>query len=72
MIPLTPGGLGFVESGLTGVMSLAGVPFDQAVLATLLYRVFSYWLPMPAGLVAAVIFKRRHSRLTCAVRAALS
>lgn len=64
MIPITPGGLGFVESGLTGVLTLAGVPFDQAVLATLLYRVFSYWLPMPTGLVAAVAFKRRHARLT--------
>ena len=35
MIPLTPGGLGFVESGLTGVLTVAGVPLEQAVLATL-------------------------------------
>ena len=26
MIPLTPGGLGFVEAGLTGTLALAGVP----------------------------------------------
>jgi hypothetical protein len=64
MIPLTPGGLGFVESGLTGVLTVAGVPLDQAVLATLLYRVFSYWLPLPAGLVAAALFRHRHERLT--------
>jgi uncharacterized protein (TIRG00374 family) len=60
MIPITPGGLGFVEAGLTGVLALAGVQPDEAVLATLLYRLFSYWLPLPAGLVASVLFGRRH------------
>ena len=47
MIPITPGGLGFVEAGLTGVLTLAGVTPEHAVLATLLYRLFSYWLPAP-------------------------
>jgi uncharacterized protein (TIRG00374 family) len=60
MIPITPGGLGFVEAGLTGVLSLAGVTPDHAVLAVLLYRLFSYWLPLPAGLVASILFRRRH------------
>ena len=60
MIPITPGGLGFVEAGLTGVLALAGVDADHAVLATLLYRLFSYWLPLPAGLVASILFSRRH------------
>jgi uncharacterized protein (TIRG00374 family) len=60
MIPFTPGGLGFVEAGLTGVLALAGVSPEHAVVATLLYRLFSYWLPLPAGLVASVLFSRRH------------
>jgi uncharacterized protein (TIRG00374 family) len=60
MIPFTPGGLGFVEAGLTGVLALAGVSPDHAVVATLLYRLFSYWLPLPAGLLASVLFGRRH------------
>jgi uncharacterized protein (TIRG00374 family) len=60
MIPITPGGLGFVEAGLTGVLTLAGVTAEHAVLATLLYRLFSYWLPLPAGLVASILFRRRH------------
>jgi uncharacterized protein (TIRG00374 family) len=59
MIPLTPGGLGFVEAGLTGALTVAGVPAAAAVLATLLYRLFSYWLPLPAGAVAATLFARR-------------
>jgi len=60
MIPITPGGLGFVEAGLTGVLTLAGVTPEHAVLATLLYRLFSYWLPLPAGLVASILFRHRH------------
>jgi hypothetical protein len=57
-IPLTPGGLGFVEAGLTGMLTLAGVSAGDAVLATFAYRLFSYWLPLPAGLVAYVLHRR--------------
>lgn len=59
-IPITPGGLGFVEAGLTATLALAGVGAGDAVLATLAYRLFSYWLPIPAGGVAWVLFRRRH------------
>ena len=50
LIPLTPGGLGFVEAGLTGLLVLAGVGAGDAAAATLAYRLVSYWLPLPAGL----------------------
>jgi uncharacterized protein (TIRG00374 family) len=63
MIPITPGGLGFVEAGLTGVLALAGVTAEHAVLAVLIYRLFSYWLPLPAGLVASFLYRRRHREL---------
>ncbi len=49
MIPITPGGLGFVEAGLTAMLVLAGVSSADALLATLAYRIVSYWLPLPAG-----------------------
>ena len=64
MIPLTPGGLGFVEAGLTGTLALAGVHADLAVLATLGFRLVSFWLPIPAGLIAAWLFRRRFPRVT--------
>lgn len=57
-IPLTPGGLGFVEAGLTGMLTLAGVSPGDAVLATFAYRLFSYWLPLPLGLVGALGHRR--------------
>lgn len=60
MVPITPGGLGLVEAGLSGTLALAGVPPAQAVLATLLYRLASYWLPIFAGPVAFTLFRRRY------------
>jgi uncharacterized protein (TIRG00374 family) len=60
LIPLTPGGLGFVEAGLVGTLTLAGVAPEDALLATLTYRLVSYWLPIPAGGVAYVAFRRRY------------
>ena len=64
MIPLTPGGLGFVEAGLTGTLVLAGVSGAQALLATLIFRLVSFWVPMPIGAVAAVLYRRRYPRGT--------
>ena len=46
-IPLTPGGLGFVEAGLTGLLRAAGVDGGDAIVATLAYRLVSFWLPLP-------------------------
>jgi uncharacterized protein (TIRG00374 family) len=60
MIPITPGGLGFVEAGLTGVLALAGVSAGDAVLATLSYRLVSFWMPLPGGLAAYAAFRRRY------------
>jgi uncharacterized protein (TIRG00374 family) len=59
-VPFTPGGLGFVEAGLVGTLTLAGVPGSVAVAATLLYRLFSYWLPIPVGGLAYLLFRRRY------------
>ncbi len=61
-IPVTPGGLGFVEAGLTAMLALAGVGAGRAVLATLAYRLFAYWLQLPAGVVGFAIHKRRYAR----------
>ncbi len=60
MVPITPGGLGLVEAGLTGTLALAGVRPAQAVLATLLYRLASYWIPILAGPFAYGLFRRRY------------
>lgn len=59
LVPITPGGLGIVEAGLSGLLVLAGLGTGQAVLATLAYRLASYWIPLMTGPVAYWLFKRR-------------
>jgi uncharacterized membrane protein YbhN (UPF0104 family) len=60
MIPITPGGLGFVEAGLTSMLVVAGIPSSSALLATLAYRIVSFWLPLAIGPVAWLLFRRRY------------
>jgi putative heme transporter len=62
-IPITPGGLGIVEAGLTGMLAAAGVSAAAAAVATLAYRLVSYWLMLPAALAAWVVHRvsRRRS-----------
>ncbi|HEY6426489.1 MAG TPA: lysylphosphatidylglycerol synthase transmembrane domain-containing protein [Acidimicrobiales bacterium] len=60
LIPLTPGGLGIVEAGLSGLLILAGVGAGDAVVATLGYRVISYWLPIAVGPFAYLAFRLRY------------
>jgi uncharacterized protein (TIRG00374 family) len=64
LIPITPGGLGFVEAGLVGTLRVAGVPGGDALAATLLYRIVAYWLPLAAGGVAYILFRRRYGSAT--------
>jgi uncharacterized protein (TIRG00374 family) len=60
LVPITPGGLGIVEASLSGLLVLAGLSGVEAVLATLAYRLASYWLPLMAGPVAYSVFKYRY------------
>jgi uncharacterized protein (TIRG00374 family) len=60
LIPITPGGLGIVEAGLSALLILAGVDSGDAVVATLAYRIISYWLPIMVGPIAYVLFRIRY------------
>jgi undecaprenyl-diphosphatase len=48
-LPVTPGGLGFVEAGLAGAYAAFGAPGGVVVVTVLAYRLLSYWLPIAAG-----------------------
>jgi uncharacterized protein (TIRG00374 family) len=60
LVPFTPGGVGFVEAGLTGTLALAGVSASDALVASLAYRLASYWLPIPVGGGAWLVYRRRY------------
>ncbi len=62
LVPLTPGGIGFVEVGLTGTLVAIGIGTKAALLATLVFRLVSFWIPLPIGLGAAYVFRRRYPR----------
>ena len=62
LIPFTPGGLGFVEAGLAATLAVAGISTGDALVATLVYRLLTFWLPIPLGGIAAWSFRRRHPR----------
>jgi len=62
LLPFTPGGLGFVEAGLAATLALAGISATDAVVTTLVYRLLTFWLPLPIGGVAAVVFRRRYPK----------
>lgn len=47
-----PMGLGSFEAVSIGMLRAAGVPFEAAISATLLFRGFTLWLPLLPGMVA--------------------
>ena len=49
-----------MEASLSGLLILAGVHPGYAVLATLAYRIASYWLPLLAGPPAYLLFRHRY------------
>jgi uncharacterized membrane protein YbhN (UPF0104 family) len=52
-LPLPAGGSGGVEAGLAFTLTAVGVPLVPALLATLVYRVYTLWLPI--GIAAAFL-----------------
>ena len=51
-LPLPAGGAGGVEAGLAYSLNAVGVPLASALLATLVYRFFTLWLPIAIAAVA--------------------
>jgi len=55
---VVPGGLGVFEGVSVATLKLIGVPVATGLAATLLFRFFTFWLPMAPGLILA----RREAR----------
>jgi uncharacterized protein (TIRG00374 family) len=51
MLP-TPGGLGAVEGALVAGLTAIGIHSSDAIAATLVARVLTFWLPVLPGIVA--------------------
>ena len=57
----TPGGLGAVEAALSAGLTAAGLPGAAAVSAVLLFRLLTFWLPVPVGWAALKYLERRQA-----------
>jgi putative heme transporter len=57
-LPITPGGIGIVELGLTGALVGFGGPNDAVVAAVLLYRVLTVVPTLVLGVVAGFLWRR--------------
>ncbi|MFF7650102.1 flippase-like domain-containing protein [Streptomyces sp. NPDC007983] len=57
----TPGGVGAVEAALIAGLTFAGLPYETAAPAVLLFRLMVFWLPVLPGWVAFTHLTRRES-----------
>ncbi len=57
LIPLTPGGVGPVELGLTGILVGLGGPNAQVVAAVLVYRAFTVLPTLLLGLATIAAWR---------------
>ena len=57
LLPM-PGGVGGVEGGMVGAYTAFGVDFDLALVAVLVYRAFTFWLPLIPGVFAYFRLRR--------------
>jgi Lysylphosphatidylglycerol synthase TM region len=61
LLPL-PGGVGGVEGGMIGAFAALGVDAGLAVVAVLVFRALTFWLPMVPGVVAYFQLRRTVER----------
>lgn len=59
-IPITPGGLGLVEGVIVPAIVGFGSPRSAAILGVILWRLLSFWLPIPLGAAAYGSLIRTH------------
>jgi uncharacterized membrane protein YbhN (UPF0104 family) len=55
----TPGGIGGVEAVLAAGLTAIGIPAHEAIPAVLLFRMATFWLPIPVGWVSYLMLQRR-------------
>jgi uncharacterized protein (TIRG00374 family) len=71
-LPLTPGGLGVVDSIAPLLLVSFGVTRSVATLGVLGWRLVNFWLPIPAGAIAYISLKVPRGAGLKAMRAAVS
>src|SRR4051812_6715701 len=60
-VPFTPGGLGVIEVAMIGGLSAAGGDHAAVAAGVLVFRVLTYVLPIPLGILTYVFWQRNKS-----------
>jgi uncharacterized membrane protein YbhN (UPF0104 family) len=68
-LPLPAGGAGGVDAAMTYALTLVGVPLAPALLGTLAYRLFNFWLPVVPALAVLPSMRRLARELPLSERA---
>jgi uncharacterized membrane protein YbhN (UPF0104 family) len=55
----TPGGLGGVEAVLAAGLTAMGIPAAEAISGVLVFRIATFWLPIPAGWLSYLWLQHR-------------
>jgi uncharacterized protein (TIRG00374 family) len=59
LFPFAPAGVGAVDAGMIGAFVLFGIPKETVFPAILVFRLVSFWMPIPPGVFA--FFQLRHT-----------
>lgn len=59
LFPFAPAGVGAVDAGMIGAFVLFGIPEETVFPAILVFRLVSFWMPIPPGIFA--FFQLRHT-----------
>ena len=71
ILPLPAGGSGGIEAGLAFSLNAVGIPLAQALVATLVYRFFTLWLPIVPAAIAATQVRALDRELPSTPRASV-
>jgi uncharacterized membrane protein YbhN (UPF0104 family) len=58
ILPLPVGGAGGVDAAIIYALTLVGIPLGPALLATLIQRLLTYWLPLGVAVLSARLLRR--------------
>lgn len=62
-ISFIPGGIGISEASMGLIFIGFGVPAPTALAAVLIFRLLSFWLPIPVGLWSFLSLQREYSKM---------
>ncbi len=62
LISLIPGGLGVTEGSMSLMFSGLGLPLSVSVAAVLIFRLFSFWIWIPIGLISYTTLKNDNKK----------